>query len=257
MFLRLLLICALVAGAGIVPAQANVFVTTASRTSRSGAGGKQQVRELLWARSQGRDQALPGGLRPGDVVRAFRQLPEDVRTSMLQLHAYPGLASQTAQFRHIVAGYVFRILALSEAEKRSLAALKALEVTNATMQTLPAKQRRTGHAERARRSFAILRDVFATGVIELPGLSASLVTPALSALIEEGTALFHQGFHVDRRSGPSWEKSLALSAAQGIALNGYLDQALDVVHEALAELYPPEIKESARQHFILPFRRGP
>ena len=123
-----------------------------------------------------------------------------------------------------VGTFLDKLDSLSADQTRRLALFKVAELMNALIQIREKREdpQRVG-PEQAKRSFDIVRAVIRNRVLPLVGGEAvDLRDPALQAVIDEGCRLFHLG----KTDSAVYQRALALSAAQCIALHQDLDQAL-------------------------------
>jgi hypothetical protein len=169
----------------------------------------------------------------------------------LDLSQYPALQAQEPNFQRLVCQFADRIATLSAAQKKKLAILKAIELTNAIVQ-IHEKERspkRLGK-EKAKTSFRIVRAALRDRRIALPGQAEiSLKEPELRSLIDEACRLFHSG----KKDPDQWQQMLAFSTAQCIVLNQDLMDSLRYFHQRFQDLYPPEIMSEVAEQFVMPY----
>ena len=164
----------------------------------------------------------------------------------------PALADKDAAFLALVAGFLEQLEALNDDQKQRLALFKAAELLNAVIQI----REQRDHAERlgpalAKVSFERVRSVIRNRSLSLAGSEpVSLRDPAVQALIDQGCRLFHLG-----KSDPdTYERALALSAAQCLVLNPWLDPALDRYGQGCGFAVPPALLDAVRQAFVTAYR---
>lgn len=162
------------------------------------------------------------------------------------------LSEKPPEFINAVADYLAQLDRLSLQQRQDLAVFKAAELVNALIQIKERQQAsdRVGPVL-AQASFALVRSVIRCRHIPLAcGDSVDLQSPPLRQLIDEGCHLFHCG-----KSDPDlYQRALALSAAQCIALNAHLGDALKRYASGCGLDLPPSLLEDVHQSFIARYR---
>ncbi|MBW4520773.1 MAG: hypothetical protein KME16_13855 [Scytolyngbya sp. HA4215-MV1] len=169
----------------------------------------------------------------------------------IDIYQYPALQDKEPDFQVSVCQFASRLATLSEVQKKKLAILKAIKLTNAIVQIYEKEQSplRIGK-EKAKVSFRIVRAALREQRISLPGQAEiSLREPELRSIIDEACCLFHSG----KKDPNQWEQRLALSTAQCIVLNHDLMKGLRYFHQRLQDLSPPEILSEVAERFIVPY----
>ena len=157
-----------------------------------------------------------------------------------------------ADFLDAVEAYLAQLDRLSLHQRQDLAVFKAAELVNALIQIKERQQAddRVGPAL-AQASFALVRSVIRSRQIPLQGTgSIDLTSPALRELIDEGCRLFHIG----KTKPQLYQQALALSAAQCLALNDQLEDALQRYAQGCGFDLPPSLLDDVRQSFIARYR---
>lgn len=160
----------------------------------------------------------------------------------------PLLSEKSPHFIDAVADYLVLLDRLSLQQRRDLAVFKVAELVNALIQIKERQQAadRVGPVL-AKKSFALVRSVIRSRRISLAGGdSVDLQSPQLRELIDEGCRLFHTG----KNDPDLYQRALALSAAQCIALNAQLDDALRCYASGSGLNLPPSLLEDVHQSFI-------
>lgn len=160
----------------------------------------------------------------------------------------PVLSEKPPEFTNAVAGYLAQLDHLSLQQRQDLAVFKAAELVNALIQIKERQQAsdRVG-STLAQSSFALVRSVIRCRRISLAGGdSVDLQSPPLRKLIDEGCHLFHCG----KKDPDLYQRALALSAAQCIALNAQLGDALQRYASGCGLILPPSLLEEVHQLFI-------
>ncbi len=164
----------------------------------------------------------------------------------------PVLKDKSPEFLESVDAYLHQLARLSPSEKQGLAIFKAAELVNALIQIREKKQSpdRCG-TELAAASFTLVRGVIRDRTISLDeGVTINLQSAPLREVIDEGCRLFHAG-----KTDPNCHQSaLALSAAQCIALNDQLEDALHRYACGSGLNLPAHLLESVQQIFIESYR---
>ena len=144
--------------------------------------------------------------------------------------------------------FLTQLQRLNADQKQRLALFKAAELINALMQIHEQRQdlQRTG-PELAKRSFDLVRAVIRNRSLPLVGADpVDLRDPALQDLIDEGCRLFHLG-----KADPEiYQRALALSAAQCIALHQDLGHALVRYADGCGFDIPSWLLDAVTQSFI-------
>ena len=151
-----------------------------------------------------------------------------------------------------VDAYLPALRALSEEQRRNLAVFKAAELLNALIQIRERRQApdRLGDAF-AKASFQRVRQVIRDRRIVLQGGEViDLRDPVLRDLIDEGCRLFHAG----RKDAEVYQRALALSAAQCLALNDQLDEGIARYVEGSGLTFPDALLQAVRSSFIEAYR---
>jgi hypothetical protein len=157
-----------------------------------------------------------------------------------------------ADFLNAVEAYLVQLDRLSLQQREDLAVFKAAELVNALIQIKERQQAddRVG-PDLAQTSFALVRSVIRSRQIPLQGTgSIDLSSPALRELIDEGCRLFHIG----KTKPQLYQQALALSAAQCLALNDQLEDALQRYAQGCGFDLPPSLLDDVRQSFIARYR---
>ena len=156
-----------------------------------------------------------------------------------------------ADFLNAVETYLVQLERLSLQQREDLAVFKAAELVNALIQIKERQQAddRVG-PDLAQTSFALVRSVIRSRQIPLTGVgSIDLSSPALRELIDEGCRLFHIG----KTKPQLYQQALALSAAQCLALNDQLEDALQRYAQGCGLDLPPSLLDDVRQSFLAPY----
>lgn len=164
----------------------------------------------------------------------------------------PVFVEKSPDFLDAVAGYLGQLDRLSLQQRQDLALFKAAELVNALIQIRQRKQAadRVSPAV-AQASFALVRAAIRDRQIALAGgESMDLKEPPLRDLIDEGCRLFHAG----KNDPDLYQRALALSAAQCIALHDQLEVALHRYANDSGLNLPPSLLEAVQQAFIEPYR---
>jgi hypothetical protein len=151
--------------------------------------------------------------------------------------------------------FLDKLEALSADQRQSLALFKAAELMNALIQIREQREDllRVG-PEQAKRSFDIVRAVIRNRLLPLVGgETVDLRDPALQAVIDEGCRLFHLG----KTDSAVYQRALALSAAQCIALHRDLDQALMRYVDGCGFEVPPWLFDAVTNLFIDAYSHEP
>ena len=174
-----------------------------------------------------------------------------MQTIEIDWDKYPILQKKEPQFLAEVAVFAAQICQLSEAQKQKLALFKAAELLNALVQIREREfaPDRLG-PERAAVSFKIVRADIRNRRVVLPnGDTVSLQEPELQSIIDEGCRLFHAG----KTDPEQWERAMALSTAQYITLNTYLEEELDLYANQFQGLFPDTLVQAVKEKFIEPY----
>ncbi|MFZ9568912.1 MAG: hypothetical protein ACO28M_03605 [Vulcanococcus sp.] len=166
---------------------------------------------------------------------------------------WPVFAEKSPDFLDAVASYLEQLDRLSPQQRQDLALFKAAELVNALIQMRERKQAadRVGPAM-AQASFALVRAAIRDRQIALAGGERTdLREPVLRDLIDEGCRLFHAG----KKDPDLYQRALALSAAQCIALHEQLKVALERYASDSGLELPESLREAVQQAFIEPYRR--
>jgi len=158
------------------------------------------------------------------------------------------LSEKPPEFLNAVADYLAQLDRLSLQQRQDLAVFKAAELVNALIQIKERQQAddRVGPAL-AQASFALVRSVIRCRRITLAGGdSVDLQSPSVRELIDEGCHLFHCG----KNDPDLYQRALALSAAQCIALNAQLGDALHRYAGGCGLNLPPSLLDDVHQAFI-------
>ena len=164
----------------------------------------------------------------------------------------PALAEKEDGFLSVVADYLVDLEALDPQQRQCLALFKAAELINALIQLRERREAedRVG-PELAKRSFQLVRAVIRNRTLPYAGSqSHCLRDPQLTALIDEGCRLFHLG----KSDQDLYQRALALSAAQCIALQDELGPALDQYLQGSGLVLPASLLASVRSSFIDAYR---
>lgn len=164
----------------------------------------------------------------------------------------PALAEKDEIFLATVADYLAELEALDPQQQRCLALFKAAELINALIQLRERRQAddRVG-PELAQRSFQLVRAVIRNRTLPYAGTQGQcLRDPQLTAVIDEGCRLFHLG----KSDKDLYQRALALSAAQCIALQDELGPALDQYLQGCGYALPASLIASVRESFIDAYR---
>lgn len=161
------------------------------------------------------------------------------------------LQGRSESFLDQVATFLAQVQALSADQKRVLALFKAAELVNALIQLRERRQaeNRFGQAL-AHASFSLVRAVIRSRLMDLGAQGCvDLRDPPIRELIDKGCRLFHAGKH----DPELYQQALALSAAQCIALNPYLDSALNDYAQGCGLALPDGLLQAVRDDFITPY----
>ncbi len=174
-----------------------------------------------------------------------------MRTIEIDWDKYPILQEKEPQFLAEVAAFATRVYQLSESQKQKLALFKAAELLNALVQIRESKDApgRVG-PEKAAVSFKIVRAAIRNRRVVLPnGETVSLREPEIQDIIDEGCQLFHAG----KTDLEQWERAMALSTAQYITLNTYLEEELNRYAKQFQDLFPNTLVQAVKENFIEPY----
>lgn len=175
-----------------------------------------------------------------------------MRSLAIDWDKYPILHDEDSEFLACVAEFAGEISQLSEEQQQRLALFKAAELVNALVQMRESRNAadRLG-PEKAAASFKIVRAAIRDRQVELPdGETVSLHDPEIRTLIDRGCRAFHAG-----KSDPEqWERAMALSTAQYIVLNPYLEGALDRYVGQFQALFPDGLVRAVKRTFVEPYR---
>ncbi|MGA0021741.1 MAG: hypothetical protein ACO3GW_06210 [Vulcanococcus sp.] len=164
----------------------------------------------------------------------------------------PVFEDRSPEFLDSVDAYLSQLANLSPMEREDLAVFKAAELVNALIQIREKKQSpdRFG-PELAQASFALVRAVIRDRRICLAeGETINLQNARLREVIDEGCRLFHLG----KKDPDLYQSALALSAAQCIALNDQLEDALRRYASGSGLNLPAPLIETVQQLFIESYR---
>lgn len=165
---------------------------------------------------------------------------------------YPILHGEDPQYLASIAEFAARLAQLSEDQKQRLALFKAAELFNALVQMRESRSAsdRLG-PEKAAASFQMVRAAIRDRQITLPdGATVSWRDPEIREIIDEACHLFHMG----KKDPEQWERAMALSTAQYIALSAYLEDEIDRYAGQFQELFPEAIVGSVKRTFVEPYR---
>lgn len=167
--------------------------------------------------------------------------------------ALEALEGRSGLFLDQIAVFLPLVQALSAEQQRALAVFKAAELVNALLQIRERRQaeNRFG-AQLAQDSFVFIRAVIRQRRMDLGTEGCvELNDPPIRALIDEGCRLFHAG-----KADPDlYQRALALSAAQCIVLNPWLEAALVRYASGCGLLLPEALLQAVRDDFITPYRQ--
>jgi uncharacterized membrane protein YccC len=187
-------------------------------------------------------------------VKTDRKISTDAMDDMptMNLSDYEILRGKDPHFLNTVSTFLTEVASLPEAQKKRLALYKAAELLNAMAQIREHEEAesRIGPAKAAA-SRRLARRAIRDRCIDLPnGESISLGNPQIKAIIDQGSKLFHSG-----RSDPEqWNRAMALSTAQCIALRAHLEGELHRFAKSYADIYPDALVQDVQRAFIEPYR---
>jgi hypothetical protein len=164
----------------------------------------------------------------------------------------PVFREKSPAFLDAVAAYWHALNCLSLQQRRELAVFKAAELLNALIQIRERRQApdRLGEAF-AKASFQRVRQVIRDRRMVLEGGEViDLRDPVIRDLIDEGCRLFHAG----RKDADEYQRALALSAAQCLALNDQLDEGIARYAEGSGLSFPDSLLVAVRTSFIEAYR---
>ncbi len=166
---------------------------------------------------------------------------------------YPDLQDQEPTFLDQVSEFVTQVEQLTPAQKQTLAVFKAAELLNALVQIGEKRNspERLG-PEKAAAVSKIIRTAIRNRQMVLPnGDVISFQEPEIRTLIIDlGCQLFYAG----KTDEAKWEQAMALSTAQYISLNAYMDDALERYTTQYPDLFPEYLIRTVTQKFIDPYR---
>jgi len=164
------------------------------------------------------------------------------------------LQNRSPEFLEAVASYLPKVQALCTDHQIKLSVFKSAELVNALLQIREKQETedRFGH-ELATASFILVRAAIRDRMMDLGSEgTVDLRAPEIRALINEGCRLFHAG----KKRPEKYQLALALSAAQCIVLNPWLDESLKRYSKCCSLELPEALLNNVHDTFILPYQQN-
>ena len=161
------------------------------------------------------------------------------------------LEDKDEDFKALIAEFAAELETLSTKQKTKLGLFKAIELTNAVVQTLEKNGAPEAIGEaKANNLFNIVRAAIRTRYLKLPDSTiVSLKDDALKKLIDRACVMFHAG-----KSDPEQKaKAVAFSMAQNMVLNMEINQGLEKFCGYYPDLHTSEIIQLVNERYLKPF----
>ncbi|VEP12071.1 hypothetical protein H1P_1310009 [Hyella patelloides LEGE 07179] len=174
-----------------------------------------------------------------------------ITSSKLNYNQHPILDDKDEDFKALIAEFALELENLSLEQKNKLGLFKAIELTNAVVQTLEKEQAPEALGEsKALSLFNIVRSAIRSRYLNLPDATIiSLKDNKLKQLIDRACIMFHAG----KKDLKQKEKSVAFSMAQNIVLSTEIQQGLEKFCNYYPELHTPKIIKLVQDRYLKPF----
>ena len=169
-------------------------------------------------------------------------------SSKISYDRYPILKDKDQEFKTIIDNFIVELQALSPEQKQKLGLFKAIELTNAVVQTLEKEKASESLGEtKALALFNIVRAAIRTRIISLPDNTIiSLKDAAIKKLIDLACVMFHAGKNDPKQKA----KSVAFSMAQNIVLDAEIQQGLTKFYHLYPEFYSKEVVNLVKDKYL-------
>ena len=164
------------------------------------------------------------------------------------------LQNRSPEFLAAVASYLPKVQTLSSDKQIKLSVFKSAELVNALLQIREKQETEDRFGpELATASFVLVRAAIRDRIMRLGSEgTVDLRDPEIRSLINEGCRLFHAG----KKQPEKYQLALALSAAQCIVLNPWLDESLTRYSKGCGLKLPEALIDAVRKNFILPYQQN-
>ena len=174
-----------------------------------------------------------------------------VTSTKINYKQHPVLEDKDEKFKALIAEFAAELETLSPKQRTKLGLFKAIELTNAVVQTLEKDRAPEALGEvKASTLFNVVRAAIRTRCLSLPdSTTISLKDEKLKQLIDRACVMFHAGKNDPEQKA----RAVAFSMAQNMVLNSEIDRGLEKFRHYYPDLHTPEVMELVKERYLKPF----
>lgn len=163
----------------------------------------------------------------------------NTKSSVINYERYPDLSDRDEKFQALISEFILELQVLTSEQKSKLGLFKAIELTNAVVQTLEKDRAPEALGEtKAFTLFNLVRSAIRNRHINLPDATEiSLKDAEIKRLIDRACVMFHAG----KNDPEQQSKSVAFSLAQNIVLNTEIPRGIEKFCHYYPELSTPKV----------------